>query len=54
MGTVTHTMVKSICHVNKAEVSFNVGLVHRDNVRLHVNNSQGNLDAFKASFALLR
>ena len=54
IGTVTHTIVKDICHVNKALVSFNVGLVHRDNVGLQMNNSQGNLDAFKASFALLR
>lgn len=30
-------MVKSISHVNKSVVDFNVGLVYRGNMRLHVN-----------------
>ena len=30
---------KGICHVSKAVVNFNVGLVHRDNVRLQMSNS---------------
>ena len=32
IGAATHTMVKSISHVNKA-----VGLVYRGNMRLHGN-----------------
>ena len=32
-------MVKGIFYVSKAVVNFNVGLVHRDNVRLQMSNS---------------
>ena len=32
-------MVKGMCHVNKAVVNFNVGLVDGDNVELEMNKS---------------
>ena len=37
IGAVTNTVVKGFSHVNEASVKFNVGLVYRGDMWLHVN-----------------
>ena len=37
IGAVTHTTVEGISHVNDAVVNFDVGLVYRGNMWLHMN-----------------
>ena len=37
IGAFTHTTVKGISHINKAVVNFNVDLVYRGNMWLHMN-----------------